>query len=45
MPADGGIVKKNAIMVIDVALDLERRESRSPTTPSTRPACDGCGPS
>jgi multidrug efflux pump len=25
-----GIVKKNAIMVIDVALDLERREGRSP---------------
>jgi multidrug efflux pump subunit AcrB len=25
-----GIVKKNAIMVVDVALDLERREGRSP---------------
>src|SRR5437879_12579174 len=25
-----GIVKKNAIMVIDVALDLERREGRPP---------------
>jgi multidrug efflux pump len=25
-----GIVKKNAIMVIDVALDLERRENRAP---------------
>jgi multidrug efflux pump len=25
-----GIVKKNAIMVIDVALDLERREGRAP---------------
>ena len=25
-----GIVKKNAIMVIDVALELERRESRAP---------------
>jgi len=31
------IVKKNAIMMIDFALDAERRQGQSPMTPSTRP--------
>ena len=39
-----GIVKKNAIMVIDVALELERREGRAPREAiHDAPACGGCG--
>ena len=35
-----GIVKKNAIMMIDFALDAERKEGKSPRARrSTRPAC------
>ena len=34
-----GIVKKNAIMMIDFALEAEREEGKRPTKPSTRPAC------
>ena len=34
-----GIVEKNAIMMIDFALDAERKERRSRPTRSTRPAC------
>ena len=34
-----GIVKKNAIMMIDFALDAERNEGKSPARPFTRPAC------
>ena len=41
-----GIVKKNAIMMIDFALEAERdaRASRR-RRPSTRPACCASGPS
>ena len=38
-----GIVKKNAIMMIDFALDAERNEGKIPTRPSTRPACCASG--
>jgi multidrug efflux pump subunit AcrB len=38
-----GIVKKNAIMMIDFALDAERRRGLSPATRSTRPACCASG--
>jgi multidrug efflux pump len=34
-----GIVKKNAIMMIDFALDAERSRECSPSRRSTRPAC------
>jgi len=34
-----GIVKKNAIMMIDFALEAERQEGKSPKIPSTKPAC------
>jgi len=34
-----GIVKKNGIMMIDFALEAERKEGRSPTTRFTKPAC------
>ena len=34
-----GIVKKNAIMMIDFALDAERNEGLPPARRSTRPAC------
>ena len=35
-----GIVKKNAIMMIDFALDAERNEGKAPLRrPSIRPAC------
>ena len=41
-----GIVKKNAIMMIDFALDAERQEGLSPdATPSTRLASSASGPS
>ena len=36
-----GIVKKNAIMMIDFALEAEREEGNTPTTRSTRRACCG----
>ena len=40
-----GIVKKNAIMMIDFALDAERGARLSPLTmQSTRPACSASGP-
>jgi multidrug efflux pump len=39
-----GIVKKNAIMMIDFALDAERQEGKSPWTPSIRPVCCASGP-
>jgi multidrug efflux pump len=38
-----GIVKKNAIMMIDFALEAEREHGQSPGTPSTRPACCASG--
>jgi multidrug efflux pump len=34
-----GIVKKNAILIIDFALDAERSRGLSPTTRCARPAC------
>jgi len=34
-----GIVKKNAIMMIDFALEAERQDNKTPTTPSSKPAC------
>jgi multidrug efflux pump len=40
-----GIVKKNAIMMIDFALEAERDEGSRPATPSTRPACCASAPS
>ena len=40
-----GIVKKNAIMMIDFALEAERSEGKiAATTRSTRPACCASGP-
>ena len=39
-----GIVKKNAIMMIDFALEVERRDHKSPrVTPCSRPACCASG--
>jgi multidrug efflux pump subunit AcrB len=38
-----GIVKKNAIMMIDVALDAERRERLSPEAAIRQPRCCVCG--
>ena len=39
-----GIVKKNAIMMIDFALDVERNRRRvARRMPSTRPACCASG--
>jgi multidrug efflux pump len=38
-----GIVKKNAIMMIDFALDAERNEGCPPARRSTRPACCASG--
>ena len=38
-----GIVKKNAIMMIDVALERERNEGLEPARQSTRPACCASG--
>ena len=40
-----GIVKKNAIMMIDFALEAERTEASRPRSRSTRPACCASGPS
>jgi multidrug efflux pump len=34
-----GIVKKNAILIIDFALDAERSRGLAPMTRSARPAC------
>ena len=39
-----GIVKKNAIMMIDFALEAERKEASRLWRPSARPACCACGP-
>ena len=38
-----GIVKKNAIMMIDFALEAERGEGKKPSTPSTKLACCASG--
>jgi multidrug efflux pump len=38
-----GIVKKNAIMMIDFALYAEREEGWRRVRPSTRPACCASG--
>jgi multidrug efflux pump subunit AcrB len=38
-----GIVQKNAIMMIDFALEAERQEHKSRSTRSTRPACCASG--
>ena len=38
-----GIVKKNAIMMIDFALEAERNHGMSPRRRSTRPACCASG--
>ena len=38
-----GIVKKNAIMMIDFALEAERKHGKSAWKPSTRPACCASG--
>ncbi len=38
-----GIVKKNAIMMIDFALDAERARGPTARTRSTRPACCASG--
>ena len=41
-----GIVKKNAIMMIDFALEAERNEGKTPTeAPSTRRRCCASVPS
>ncbi len=40
-----GIVKKNAILMIDFAIQAERNENNSPEDPSIRPACCASGPS
>jgi multidrug efflux pump subunit AcrB len=39
-----GIVKKNAIMMIDFALEAERKKGCGRATRSTRPACCASGP-
>ena len=38
-----GIVKKNAIMMIDFALEAERKEGKSRRTQSMKPACCASG--
>ena len=38
-----GIVKKNGIMLVDFALEVERNEGLSPRSRSTRPACCASG--
>ena len=38
-----GIVKKNAIMMIDFALEAERKHGKSPEARSSRPACCASG--
>ena len=40
-----GIVKKNAIMMIDFALEAERTEGKRRSTPSSRPVCCVSAPS
>ena len=40
-----GIVKKNAIMMIDFALMAEREGRSPPATPSSKPACCASAPS
>jgi multidrug efflux pump subunit AcrB len=40
-----GIVKKNAIMMIDFALEAEREQGWRPARRSSRPACCASGPS
>ena len=40
-----GIVKKNAIMMIDFALEAERKEGKRPRKPFIRPACCASVPS
>ena len=40
-----GIVKKNAIMMIDFALQAERERGMNTETPSSRPACCASVPS
>jgi len=40
-----GIVQKNAIMMIDFALDLERKEKKPRRRRFIRRACCVCGPS
>jgi len=37
-------VKKNAIMMIDFALEAEREQGCRPATPSSTPACSVSGP-
>jgi multidrug efflux pump len=39
-----GIVKKNAIMMIDFALDAEREQGWRRARPSSRPACCASAP-
>jgi multidrug efflux pump len=39
-----GIVKKNAILIIDFALEAERTRGLSPTRRCARPACCASGP-
>ena len=38
-----GILEKNAIMMIDFALEAERTGAQPRRTPSTRGACSGSG--
>ena len=38
-----GIVKKNAIMMIDFAIDAQREQANPPTTRFTKAACCGSG--
>ena len=40
-----GIVKKNGIMIVDVALRLEREQGLSAEEAARRPRISGCGPS
>ena len=40
-----GIVEKNAIMMIDFALEAERKEGLPPSRPSTKPPCCASAPS
>ena len=40
-----GIVKKNAIMMIDFALDAQRNEGKTPGKPSTKGPWSASGPS
>jgi multidrug efflux pump subunit AcrB len=40
-----GIVKKNAIMMIDFALDAQRHQGMARQRRSARPACCASGPS